>query len=132
MVAMLVHQCISPLSAQVDRRNMQKPRHYPSISYVLTKPTTSTEITSDESKNLYKDNWFDRLAINHISKSFQASTGFRSSKGGYDGFVEAATMATKLFTPTEQQRIVNQTLDTAFPRPILKTASSFYPPKYIF
>ncbi|CAA2974234.1 beta-carotene isomerase D27, chloroplastic-like isoform X2 [Olea europaea var. sylvestris] len=127
MVAMLVHQCISPLPARVDRRNMQKPRHYPFISYVLTKPRTCTEITSDESKNVYKDNWFDLLAINHISKSFQASTGFRSSKGGYDGFVEAATMATKLFTPTGQQRIVNQTLDMAFPRPILNMIRTLMP-----
>ncbi|CAI9785699.1 unnamed protein product [Fraxinus pennsylvanica] len=126
MVAALVHQCISPLPARFNRRNMQKLSHYPIISYVLTKTTTNTKTSTDDSKNVYKDNWFDLLAINHISRNLQASIGFRSSKGGYDGFVEAATMATKLFSPTEQQKIVNQTLDIAFPRPILNMASSFY------
>ncbi|XP_022898222.1 beta-carotene isomerase D27, chloroplastic-like isoform X2 [Olea europaea var. sylvestris] len=127
MVASLVHQCISPVSARVDRRDIQKLRHYPFITCVLTKPKMNTETSTLDSKKVYKDNWFDLLAINHISKNLQASTGFRSSKGGYDGFVEAATMATKLFSPTEQQKIVNQTLDMAFPRPILNMIRTLMP-----
>ncbi|KAL2535710.1 Beta-carotene isomerase D27 [Forsythia ovata] len=127
MVVTLVNQSRSPLPPRVDRRNMHKPRHSPFISYVLTKPTTNIETSTDESKNVYKDNWYDRLAINHISKNLQASTGLGSSKRGYDGFVEAATMASKLLTPTEQQKIVIETLDMAFPRPILNLIRTLMP-----
>lgn len=104
--------------------------------------------------NVYKDNWFDRLAINHLSKSVQEATGSQSyhntllsivvisfqwevlyikfesfagvinNKSGYEGLVEAANVAKHKFSPVQQQEVVIQALDKAFPKPILDLVSS--------
>lgn len=84
---------------------------------VMAKPT-NTSLTSD-----YKDNWFDRIAINHLSNSLQATIGFRSNKSGYEGLVEATAMTRQKFSPTQQRQLVIQALDAAFPKPILSFAS---------
>ncbi|XVE77839.1 hypothetical protein DITRI_Ditri13aG0095300 [Diplodiscus trichospermus] len=42
--------------------------------------------------SVHNDNWFDLMAINHLSQSLQASTGLKSRKSGYEGVVEAATI----------------------------------------
>lgn len=36
---------------------------------------SSQTSTTGPSGNVYVDNWYDRLAINHLSQSFQAATG---------------------------------------------------------
>ncbi|XP_059625936.1 beta-carotene isomerase D27, chloroplastic [Cornus florida] len=111
------------------RRDMQKQKHSPSIVAVATRPaTTITENVDDRrrvtsSKNstttVYNDNWFDRLATRHLSRSVQDTTGLRNNKDGYEGLVEAVRVVSKNFNPTQQSELVIQALDKAFPRPIL-------------
>lgn len=45
---------------------------YPSTCCVLTKPPHNNHSSNC---HVYKDNWFDHLAINHLSQSIQATTG---------------------------------------------------------
>jgi len=55
-----------------------RPQHPPYIVAVLRKPSNH-DITEETAKstttNVYKDNWFDLIAINHLSKTVQAATG---------------------------------------------------------
>ncbi|CAL0320558.1 unnamed protein product [Lupinus luteus] len=95
-------------------------RKQPCVVGVLTTPTTGEAAKT----NVYKDSWFDHLAINHLSKSVQAATGLSNSKSGYESLVEASTMASKEFNHIQQQQLVIQALDKAFPRPILLLVTS--------
>ncbi|CAJ1903175.1 unnamed protein product [Sphenostylis stenocarpa] len=69
--------------------------------------------------NAYKDNLFDRLAIRHLSKSVQEATGLSNNKRGYESLVEAATVAKHKFDPIQQQGVIIQALERAFPKLIL-------------
>ncbi|PIN12845.1 Beta-carotene isomerase [Handroanthus impetiginosus] len=104
--------------------SMHNPGRFYLVQSVLTdknnlETSLSSSLSINESKNVYNDNWFDSLAIRHLSGSLQASTGLICNKSGYDGLVEAATMASKCFNTMEQRKLVIKTLETAFPRPIL-------------
>lgn len=53
---------------------MHRHRYPPRIVSAMTSPTQNVEnITT--LKTEYKDNWFDSIAINHLSKSVQETTG---------------------------------------------------------
>ncbi|KAH7652280.1 Beta-carotene isomerase protein [Dioscorea alata] len=73
---------------------------------------------------VYEDNWFNRLAIQHLSQSVQDTTGMRSEKEGYEGLIEASSMVAKNFGSKGQQDLVIQALHKAFPSLILNMASS--------
>ncbi|KAE9589181.1 putative beta-carotene isomerase [Lupinus albus] len=96
----------------------------PCVVGVLTRPATGEAAET----NVYKDSWFDHIAINHLSKSIQAATGLSNSKSGYESLVEASTMASKEFNHIEQQQVVIEALDRAFPRPILLLIRTLLPP----
>ncbi|KAL1539710.1 Beta-carotene isomerase d27, chloroplastic [Salvia divinorum] len=83
---------------------------------------------NSQTKTSYSDNWFDRLAINYLSQSLQSSAGMRSSKEGYEGLVEAATMASRRFDPIQQRGVVIETLKTALPAPLLLLIKKTMPP----
>ncbi|XP_057438613.1 beta-carotene isomerase D27, chloroplastic [Lotus japonicus] len=114
-----------------------KPQHRPCVVAVLRNPLsdiagaarkTIGESDSPMKTNIYKDNWFDRLAINHLSKSVQEATGVINHKSGYEGLVEAANVAKHKFSPVQQQEVVIQALDKAFPKPILDLIKTLLPP----
>lgn len=90
-------------------------KHPPSIVSVLRKPSNH-DITEETAKSVYKDNWFDLIAINHLSKTVQAATGLRNNKSGYESLVEAATMAKQKFNAIQQQEVTIQALDKLFPQ----------------
>ncbi|XVE77838.1 hypothetical protein DITRI_Ditri13aG0095200 [Diplodiscus trichospermus] len=77
--------------------------------------------------SVHNDNLFDLMAINHLSQSIQAVTGLKSRKSGYDGLVEAATMAWKKFNPSTQQELVIQTFHSAIPNIILNMIRRLLP-----
>lgn len=55
-----------------------KPQHAPYVVSVLrntSKHDISDETTNNSTSIVYKDSWFDLVAINHLSKSVQAATG---------------------------------------------------------
>ncbi|XP_061369092.1 beta-carotene isomerase D27, chloroplastic-like isoform X2 [Gastrolobium bilobum] len=115
----------TPTSAQW-KLIKHRPEH-PSVVAVLR--GFSNDIREETRKaNAYKDNWFDRLAINYLSKSVQATTGLSNKKSGYESLVEAATMAKQKFNPIHQPEVVIQALDRAFPKPILSLIRTLLPP----
>ncbi|KAL5860156.1 hypothetical protein ACOSQ3_001450 [Xanthoceras sorbifolium] len=88
--------------------------------------STSTATLSIE-RTVYNDNWFDRIAINHLSQSVQAATGLRNSKSGYASLVEAATAVSRNCNTSEQRELVIEALEKAFPRPILSMIQKMLP-----
>lgn len=56
--------------------------------------------------------------------SFESRAGISNDKSGFDSLVEAATVASKKFSPIQQQEVVLDALDRAFPKPILSVVSS--------
>ncbi|XP_004495151.1 beta-carotene isomerase D27, chloroplastic [Cicer arietinum] len=95
---------------------------------VLARPSDNIGEETLKKTNVYKDNWFDKLAINHLSKSVQAATGISNNKSGFDSLVEAATVASQKFSSVQQHEVVLEALDRAFPRPILSMIRKVMPP----
>ncbi|KAM7521646.1 hypothetical protein LguiA_011548 [Lonicera macranthoides] len=106
----------------------QKPKYSPCIIAVLTTPTKDNNSISTSSKTVYKDGWFNRLAINHLSRSVQAAIGMKNDKSGFESLVEAATATSRKFNPIQQRQLVIQALDMAFPSPIMSLIRALLPP----
>ncbi|KAK7355857.1 hypothetical protein VNO80_15121 [Phaseolus coccineus] len=122
MDAKLVALCRSPTLTSAH----WKPK-YPCVVAVLPRP--ADEISGETRKtNVYKDTFFDHIAINHMSKCLQEATGLRNSKSGYESLVEAATMASQNFSPIQQHQVVTKSLYRAFPKPMLLLIKKVLPP----
>ncbi|WOH01722.1 hypothetical protein DCAR_0521107 [Daucus carota subsp. sativus] len=126
MDARLVLHVTSSVLPCLSQHNMHR-RRCPRAVSAMTSPTQNVERLTTL-KTEYKDNWFDSIAINHLSKSVQETIGFKSSKKGYDGLVEATTAARQHFSPDQQRQLVIQALDKAFPKPILSLIRTVLPP----
>ncbi|PKU85543.1 Beta-carotene isomerase D27, chloroplastic [Dendrobium catenatum] len=114
------------------------PERNPSSAVVVTRSTNNTgagawapvqakpaPATSEIKKTVYNDNWFNCLAISYMSSSIQATLGMKiMNMKGYEGFVEAATLISRTYGAMEQQQIVMEALNKAFPEFILFMASS--------
>ncbi|WVY98804.1 hypothetical protein V8G54_030955 [Vigna mungo] len=111
MEAKLVAQCKIPTLTLPH----WKPK-YPCVVAVLARPAADVSAQTRKA-NVYKDSFFDNIAINHISKCLQEATGLRNSKSGYESLVEAATMASQNFSPIQQRQLITQALHRAFPKP---------------
>lgn len=63
------------------RTHKRRPKHSPFVLAVISKaPAKVTEpSTSSVSNNVYNDNWFDRIAIDHLSQSLQKSAGSKQN-----------------------------------------------------
>ncbi|KAG9451750.1 hypothetical protein H6P81_004654 [Aristolochia fimbriata] len=90
--------------------------------------TNSKEEVAALEATVYHDNWFNRMAIRHLSQTFQATTGIRSGKEGYDSLVEAASGVWRNFKTAEQHELVDQALKQAFPDHILFWIRTLLPP----
>ncbi|BFG43075.1 beta-carotene isomerase D27 chloroplastic [Prunus yedoensis var. nudiflora] len=114
-----------------------------SIAAVLTRPAENITIATgksstiiipadavtgaEEKSRVYNDNWFDRMAIDHLSQNVQAATGLKNNKSGFESLVEAATAASRKFNPAKQRELVIQALDSAFPKPIFSLLRAILP-----
>ncbi|XP_028063275.1 beta-carotene isomerase D27, chloroplastic-like [Camellia sinensis] len=146
MEATLVLQNSGPFASRGRRKQhihgrLAKHSRPCSILSVLTKPTITTTPQSDDlnqvsssnstaaatTTTVYRDSWFDRIAINHLSRSVQSTTGIRNDKSGYESLVEAATMASRKFNLIRQRELVIKALDKAFPSPILSMIRTLLP-----
>ncbi|WJX78932.1 Beta-carotene isomerase d27 [Trifolium repens] len=110
---------ISTLTSTHYNLIKHKPQYPPYIVSVLKKPSNyniTEEITTNSTTNVYKDNWFDLIAINHLSKTIQAATGLSNNKSGYESLVEATFMVKQKFNPIQQQEVVIQILERLFPK----------------
>ncbi|XWS76332.1 hypothetical protein CRYUN_Cryun01aG0166900 [Craigia yunnanensis] len=138
MEAKLLPQSRSPIATALRRRHKQG---CSSTVAVLARPAENiTGITEKlilkpaESKtevapktSVYNDNWFDLMAINHLSQSLQSASGLKSRKSGYESLVEAAAMMSKNFNPNRQHELVIQALDSAIPKIILNMIKALLP-----
>lgn len=111
-------QLLTPLHAIHVR-----PRDMPGLKLVDSNPRMPLEPTSD----VYKDSWFDLLAINHLSRALQETAGVESRKKGYEGLVDIAAMASRVLNPEKQHKIVVQALEKAIPSIILSMIKVMLP-----
>ncbi|BBH10252.1 Beta-carotene isomerase D27, chloroplastic [Prunus dulcis] len=97
-----------------------------SIAAVLTRPAENINIATGKSRTIitpadvvtgaeeksrvYNDNWFDRMAINHLSQNVQAATGLKNNKSGFESLAEAATAASRKFNPAKQRELLRAIL----------------------
>ncbi|OMO78365.1 hypothetical protein CCACVL1_14440 [Corchorus capsularis] len=89
-------------------------------------PETKTEVVQ-KNTSVHNDNWFELMAINHLSEKLQAATGVKSMKSGYESLVEATAMVSKIYNPKRQQELVIQCLDSAIPKIILNMIKTLLP-----
>ncbi|CAL9146999.1 unnamed protein product [Musa hybrid cultivar] len=95
-------------------------------SVVVMRVTTDERVVAaaaPRDKTVYKDNWFERLAIHHLSSAIEATTGMTNKKEGYESLVAAAIMISKKFDTKAQQGLVIRSLQEAFPSAILTMAN---------
>ncbi|KAH1261464.1 Beta-carotene isomerase D27, chloroplastic [Glycine max] len=123
MEAKLVAQCNSPTLTLAHWKPKQ-----PCVVGVLARPADDISGEARKTNHVYKDGLFDRIAINYLSKCVQEATGLKNSKSGYESLVEAATLASQRFSPIEQHQLVIQSLDRAFPKPMLLLIRTLLPP----
>nr|XP_043622032.1 beta-carotene isomerase D27, chloroplastic-like isoform X2 [Erigeron canadensis] len=74
--------------------------------------TTTTKI-------VYKDNWFDRLAINYVSQALQNTSGMRNEEIGYESLVMASRAVFQNFDLIHQRQLIVNVLLNAIPRPFI-------------
>ncbi|XP_038717784.1 beta-carotene isomerase D27, chloroplastic [Tripterygium wilfordii] len=121
-----------------NRRRCIRRDEYSPVLAVLTRPSENTSQITDKSSvkqandsagktSVYNDNWFDKMAINHLSKSIQAVTGIRNNKTGFESLVAAATATYRNFNPIQQHELVIQALGLAFPKPIMTMIRTMLP-----
>lgn len=75
MDARLVQHVASPTLPRIRQTNMHRHRYSPRIVAVMIRPTENIERLTTTTKTEYNDNWFDRIAINHLSQSVQETIG---------------------------------------------------------
>ncbi|CAD5190683.1 unnamed protein product [Musa acuminata subsp. malaccensis] len=100
-------------------------------SVVVMRVTTDERVVAaaaPRDKTVYKDNWFERLAIHHLSSAIEATTGMTNKKEGYESLVAAAIMISKKFDTKAQQGLVIRSLQEAFPSAILTMIKILLPP----
>ncbi|KAJ9566798.1 hypothetical protein OSB04_002764 [Centaurea solstitialis] len=111
-------------------RRKPPPRNRPSVLSVLIHPTPISIKNDDDyglkidsrnntipttSKTVYHDNWFERIAIDYLSKTIQETVGMRNDEAGYKGFVTVSSAVFRKFNPTEQRQLVDKALEKAIP-----------------
>ncbi|KAI3693496.1 hypothetical protein L1987_76439 [Smallanthus sonchifolius] len=92
------------------------------VSVLAPKNKTTTP------KIVYKDNWFDRLAIDYLSKAVQDTVGLRNEESGYESLVMAARAVSRSFDPIQQRQLVVKAIQTAIPGPFAFLIKTLLPP----
>nr|GEW40665.1 hypothetical protein [Tanacetum cinerariifolium] len=88
--------------------------------------TCSNDTTT--TKTVYKDNWFDRIAINYMSQSLQDTVGIRNEESGYESLVAVSGVVFRNCDSIKQREIVMKVLFNAIPRPIIVMFRKLVPP----
>ncbi|GJU77747.1 beta-carotene isomerase D27, chloroplastic-like protein [Tanacetum coccineum] len=120
-----------PYSNRVNSSYLKRSRVR--VVSVLTPSTSANKSTSAHSittttsttKTVYKDTWFDHVAINYLSKAVQDTVGIRNEEKGYESLVAAAGAVFRGFDLIEQRKLVVKALQNAVPGPVSFMASSF-------
>ncbi|KAL4572009.1 hypothetical protein LXL04_018777 [Taraxacum kok-saghyz] len=94
-----------------------------SANNLKSEATSSYNIATTTTKTVYKDNWFDLVAVDYLSKAVQDATGLKNEKSGYESLVVAAGDVFRSFDPIKQRQLVVKALQNAIPGPISFMAS---------
>ncbi|KAG2562922.1 beta-carotene isomerase D27, chloroplastic-like isoform X2 [Panicum virgatum] len=95
---------------------------------VAAPPSPVRETTTTTTTTVYRDNWFDKLAIGYLSRNLQEASGLKNGKDGYEGLIEAALAISGLFKVDQQWQTVATALERAFPSYILTMIKVMMPP----
>ncbi|XP_024964230.1 beta-carotene isomerase D27, chloroplastic-like [Cynara cardunculus var. scolymus] len=99
-----------------------------STNGLKTETTSSYNTVTIPIKTVYNDNWFDHIAINHLSKAVQDSAELRNEESGYESLVVAARAVFRSFDPIKQRQLVVKALQTAIPWPVAFLIKNMMPP----
>ncbi|XP_072973620.1 beta-carotene isomerase D27, chloroplastic [Typha angustifolia] len=113
-----------------------KPKYSSLVVAVMVRPKETSRgtmavavaVAEEEEKKVYRDNWFDRLAIRYLSKSIQETSGIRNEKDGYESLIEVASVVSRSFDAKRQREVVIQSLRNAFPSFMLTMIKILLPP----
>nr|GEZ40199.1 hypothetical protein [Tanacetum cinerariifolium] len=100
----------------------------PSTSANKSTSARSMTTTTSTTKTVYKDTWFDHVAINYLSKAVQETVGIRNEESGYESLVAAAGAVFRGFDPIEQRKLVVRALQNAVPGPVSFMIKTMMPP----
>lgn len=90
--------------------------------------TSCSNDTCTTTKTVYKDNWFDRIAINYMSQALQDTVGIRNEDSGYESLVAVSGVVFRNCDSIKQREIVMKVLLNAIPRPIIVMFRKLVPP----
>ncbi|KAJ3675605.1 hypothetical protein LUZ60_004647 [Juncus effusus] len=85
-------------------------------------------VKKKEKITVYKDNWFDLLAIQYLSRNLQSASGLINERLGYDNLMEVAIMVSRNFEAERQWELVIKSLEKALPSFLRKMIKSLFPP----
>ncbi|CAI0434220.1 unnamed protein product [Linum tenue] len=101
--------------------------HHLVVVAVLARPSENIIGAAEKRSTEYNDNWFEKEAINYLSRHVQEATGARNEKKGYESLVQATMDVTRKFEVTQQRHLVVQALANAIPSPILHLIRTVLP-----
>uniref|UniRef100_A0A0D3HNH0 Beta-carotene isomerase D27-like C-terminal domain-containing protein n=1 Tax=Oryza barthii TaxID=65489 RepID=A0A0D3HNH0_9ORYZ len=86
---------------------------------MMTTVQTETAAPLPAPATVYRDSWFDKLAIGYLSRNLQEASGLKNEKDGYESLIDAALAISRIFSLDKQSEIVTQALERALPSYIL-------------
>uniref|UniRef100_A0A0E0RA96 Beta-carotene isomerase D27-like C-terminal domain-containing protein n=1 Tax=Oryza rufipogon TaxID=4529 RepID=A0A0E0RA96_ORYRU len=90
--------------------------------------TVQTETAAAPPATVYRDSWFDKLAIGYLSRNLQEASGLKNEKDGYESLIDTALAISRIFSLDKQSEIVTQALERALPSYILTMIKVMMPP----
>uniref|UniRef100_A0A0E0BKP8 Beta-carotene isomerase D27-like C-terminal domain-containing protein n=1 Tax=Oryza glumipatula TaxID=40148 RepID=A0A0E0BKP8_9ORYZ len=90
--------------------------------------TVQTGTAAAPPATVYRDSWFDKLAIGYLSRNLQEASGLKNEKDGYESLIDAALAISRIFSLDKQSEIVTQALERALPSYILTMIKVMMPP----
>ncbi|KAJ4814984.1 beta-carotene isomerase D27-like protein [Rhynchospora pubera] len=110
-----------------DATVIRKGSHFSMVVASFPGPKDTFGGVTWKEKVVYRDSWFDHLAIRYLSQSLQHTTGLRNEKLGYESLTEVATMVSRSFDAERQRELVIKSLEKAFPGFLLKMIKKLFP-----
>ncbi|KAG8090233.1 hypothetical protein GUJ93_ZPchr0011g27691 [Zizania palustris] len=121
-------RCSAAVRAVMVRPQEEAPATTETAAAAAAMSMTTTTVTKTMKAPVYRDNWFDELAIGYLSRNLQEASGLKNEKDGYEGLIDAALAISRIFSLNKQGEIVTQALEQALPSYILTMIKVMMPP----
>jgi len=96
------------------------------LSYIISKH--SQHIIHKKHKSKYDDSWIVTMAIDHLCKCLQVTTGKNTNLGGYNGLIDVISKTSHNFNTFKQHQLILDALLLAVPMFILNFAKVILKP----